>query len=95
MGENQEARTGKGATEPHKEGFGPFRLPLPGDTGVGRREEGGHCYLVTKESHTIVLFSALGRVGACIYQRDGGRCGNHTSGLRNPDVLYPEAIAER
>lgn len=34
------------------------------------RREGGHCYLVTKESHTIVLLSALERVGACIYQRD-------------------------
>lgn len=62
---------------------------------MGRREEGGHFYLVTKESHTIVLFSVLGRVGAYIYQRDQGRCGNHTSGPRNPDVLYPEAIAER
>lgn len=31
---------------------------------MGRREEGGHFYLVTKESHTVVLFSALGRVGA-------------------------------
>lgn len=41
------------------------------ETWVGRQEgEGGHFYLVTKESHTIVLFSALERVGACIYQRD-------------------------
>lgn len=63
--------------------------------GVGKREEGGHFYLVTKESHTIILFSAVGRVGARIYQRDRGRCSNHTSGPRNPDVLYPEAIAER
>lgn len=69
MGENQEARTGKGATEPQKEGFGPLKLPLPGDTGVGRREEGGHFYLVTKESHTIVLFSALGRGWAPIFTR--------------------------
>lgn len=95
MEENHEAGAEKGATEPQKEGFGPIKLPLPGDAGVGRREGGGHFYLVTKESHTIVLFSALGRVGACIYQRDRGRCGNHTSGPPNPDVLYPEAIAER
>lgn len=75
-----------------EQGSGAFSLPE--DTGVERREEGGHCYLVTQESHTTVLLSALERVGACIYQRDRGRCGNHTSGPRNPDVLYPEAIAE-
>lgn len=38
--------------------------------GVRREEEGGHFYLVTEESHTIVLFSALEWVGARIYQRD-------------------------
>lgn len=52
------------ATEPQEERFGLLELPLPGDMGVGRREEGGHFYLVTKESHTIVLFPALGWVGA-------------------------------
>lgn len=55
---------GSEEAEPQEERFGPSELPLPGDMGVGRREEGGHFYLVTKESHTIVLFSALGWVGA-------------------------------
>lgn len=52
--------------------------------GCGETEDGGHCYLVTKQSHTIVLFSALERVGAC-YLPEGLRS------LWQPHIWAPES----
>lgn len=54
--------------------------------GVGRWEEGGHFYLVTKESHTIVLFSALGLWGGwALYLPEGLRS------LWQPHIWAPES----
>lgn len=66
--EKRKAREQEHPEHPSKEGLEPPNSAWRRAWGDGTG--GGHFYLVTKESHTIVLFSALERVGACIYQRD-------------------------
>lgn len=63
---------------------GPLQLPLSRDMGVGKREEGGHFYLVTKEkSHNC--FPLYSEPGGRLYLPEGLRS------LWQPHIWAPES----